>query len=279
MEYLQGGRDNKIVRFEAAVHRPSGFWSPAVHALLNHIRVQGFFGAPLPLGFDDNGREVLTFIPGHVSNYPLSAAAASFEALTSAAQLLRTFHDATVSFLDKALDTATFAWLLPTREPAEVVCHGDFAPYNVVLDGAQAMAIIDFDTAHPAPRVWDIAYALYRWAPLTNPANPDGFGTMAEQLLRASLFCDAYGLSCVQRRQLPGLIIERLDALVNFIFSEAQSGNEAFQANIKEGHHLLYLADRAYLKQHQAYLEEGLAEKSATNKTTTPTTSHPAVQN
>lgn len=256
MEYLQGGRDHKIVRLDGFVQRPSGFWSQSVHALLHHVRRQGFLSAPLPLGFDEDGHEILTFLPGHVSNYPLSAAAASLPALTSAAKLLRAYHDATVSFLDN--DMASFSWLLPPRSPVEVICHGDFAPYNVVLNGNEAAAIIDFDTAHPAPRVWDIAYALYRWAPFTNPTNSDGFGTIEQQTHRARLFCGAYGLSTAQRRQLPGLAIERLEALINFMQSEAGSGNEAFQANIKDGHHLTYLADIAYLKQHQKYIEDGL---------------------
>ena len=260
MEYLSGGRDNKIARFDDSVHRPSGFWSQSVHELLHHVRHQGFGGAPLPLGFDGDGNEIVTYQPGHVSNYPLSEAAASQQALTSAAKLLRAYHDATVSFL--ANDMTSYSWFLPPRSPAEVICHGDYAPYNVVLKGNEAVAIIDFDTAHPAPRVWDIAYALYRWAPFTNPTNSDGFGTISEQTQRARLFCEVYGLSAAQRRQLPGLAIERLEALINFMESEAKSGNEAFQANIKDGHHLIYLADMAYLKQHQKIIVDGLDEQA-----------------
>ena len=258
MEYIQGGRVNKIARSGKTVHRPSGFWSTSVHALLAHVRTQGFLRAPQPLGFDQLGNEILTFIPGHVSNYPLTTAASSPDALISAASLLRDYHDATVSFFDN--DMTAFSWLLPPRHPAEVICHGDFAPYNVVLDGNTAVAIIDFDTAHPAPRVWDIAYALYRWAPFTTPSNVDGFGTLEEQTQRARLFCDAYGLTSTQRRQFPSLAIERLETLVHFMHSQAKSGNEAFQANIRDGHHLTYLDDIAYLKQHQTYIEKGLDE-------------------
>jgi len=29
------------------------------------------------------------------------------------------------------------------------------------------VALIDFDTAHPGPRIWDVAYAAYRFVPLT----------------------------------------------------------------------------------------------------------------
>ena len=40
-------------------------------------------------------------------------------------------------------------WQLSGRYPIEVICHGDYAPYNVVLNGKQAVGIVDFDTAHP----------------------------------------------------------------------------------------------------------------------------------
>ena len=35
-----------------------------MHALLAHLAGKGFPGAPRPLGFDEQGREVLTFLEG-----------------------------------------------------------------------------------------------------------------------------------------------------------------------------------------------------------------------
>ena len=203
MEYLQGGRENKIGRVDNAVHRPAGPWTRSVHALLRHVRAVGFTAVPEPLGFDDAGKEIVTFLEGEVSNYPLSAAAASEEALVSAARLLRAYHEATRAFL--AQNPESHTWLLPSRTPIEVICHGDFAPYNLVLNGRQAVGIIDFDTAHPGPRIWDIAYALYRWAPFTNQQNPDRLGNLETQIDRARLFCDAYGFPAAQRDELSQL--------------------------------------------------------------------------
>ena len=40
--------------------------------------------------------------------------------------MLRELHDATGGF-----DRAGRVWALPAREPAEVICHNDFAPYNL----------------------------------------------------------------------------------------------------------------------------------------------------
>ena len=256
MEILHGGRPNQIARMGNLVHRPSGPWSKSVHVLLAHLKTVGFSAAPHPMGYDDDGNEILTFVPGDVSNYPLTAAATSLTALESSANLLRAYHDATVTFLQT--DPAGLIWMFPARSPVEVICHGDFAPYNVVLDGDRAIGIIDFDTAHPGPRAWDLAYALYRWAPLTHPANPDGFGTLAEQIDRASRFCTAYGLAPADRADLVQWAITRLQALADHIVNQAAKGNQAFQANLADGHHLLYLADMAYIQANQAQIAHGL---------------------
>ncbi|MEP7049047.1 MAG: phosphotransferase [Pseudomonadota bacterium] len=255
MEKLTGGREG-ILRAGSAVHRPTGSWTRQVHRLLQHVRHNGFAGAPEPLGFDEHGREMVSHIPGEVSNYPLSASASSLAALTSAATLLRRYHDATVGFL--ALPGALSSWQLPPRPPFEVVCHGDFAPYNVVLAGSRAIGIIDFDTAHPAPRVWDIAYALYRWAPLTNPNNLDGFGDVTAQASRAVAFCNAYGLEASARCGLITLVADRLQVLVDFMFAEARAGNRVFAANLSGGHQLLYAADIAYIRSNAERVEAAL---------------------
>lgn len=251
MEYLKGGRVDQIIRQGETIHRPAGEWTPIIHKLLLHLRAHGFLDAPEPFGFDNAGNEIVSFMPGEVSNYPLSETAVSEEALISAAQLLRRYHDTTLSFVNEL--SGNESWMLPPREPAEVICHGDYAPYNVVLQGQKAVAIIDFDTAHPAPRVWDIAYALYRWTPLTHPDNPDGFGTEQEKRQRAQLFCDAYGLTKTDRVGLVSLVCERLQVLVDFMLSEAKHGNEAFIANIADGHHLTYLKDIDYLKRRENF--------------------------
>ena len=256
MEYLRGGRVNQIVRSGEVVHRPAGFWSPSVHLLLNHVRNAGFCAVPEPFGFDADGNEVLSFVAGEVSNYPYSEAAISEEALVTAAQLLRDYHVASASFLDIA--PADLVWMLPSQEPAEVICHGDFAPYNVVLDGCRAVAIIDFDTAHPGPRVWDVAYALYRWSPFHSPDNPDGWGDFDSQLGRVRRFCDAYGLPVKDRTTIVDVMIARLHALVHVMREQAAAGNETFQAHVADGHHLAYLNDIEHINQHRQQITHAL---------------------
>lgn len=256
MKVLPGGRQNQIIQSGDVIVRPAGFWSPAVHLLLAHLHREGFSGAPQALGFDPQGNEILSFIPGEVGNDPLSPAAASDAALVSAARLLRDYHMAAAAFLE--VHPVDLSWRLPRRDPAEVICHGDFAPYNVVLEGQEAVAIIDFDTAHPGPCLWDVAYAVYRWAPLFAPEHPGVWVDFANQVRRARLFCEAYGLSQDDRMRLVHEIIDRLHALVDFILAQAAQGDETFQAHMAEGHHHLYLADVDYLNQNRETITQGL---------------------
>ncbi|MGL6316466.1 phosphotransferase family protein [Vibrio sp. WXL103] len=256
MEQLHGGRVNSIYRSGENVIRPSGAWSFSVHQLLKHLRDNGFEAAPKCYGFDSCGNEVLSFVDGEVYNYPLEGNIASNQALVSAAQLLREYHDTTVTLLSSPKFN-DMHWQLPSREPIEVICHGDYAPYNVALKGFQTVGVFDFDTAHPASRLWDIAYAVYCWAPFkTNEC--DRMGDLDSQTDRAKLFCEAYGLSNEQRQNLVVTMIDRVSSLVDFMHQEAERGNDAFVANIRDGHHLAYLADIEYMKSNQGHITNSL---------------------
>ncbi|WP_250003481.1 phosphotransferase enzyme family protein [Actinoplanes sp. M2I2] len=254
MEILSGGI-NEIVRVGDTVRRPAGPWSPNVHALLRHLEADGFTGAPRVRPETSDGYEYLSFLPGDVSNYPATPAAASPEALTSAAALLRSYHDATVDF---AAGTPHDGWQVPARDPVEVVCHGDFAPHNCVLDGSRVTGLIDFDFAHPGPRLWDVAYAVYRWVPLTAPDNPDGFGASPAQAARLRTFCDTYGLDPAARAALVSAVAARLQALVALMRAEAAAGSEAFAGHLAAGHHVRYLADADYVLAQREVFEEHL---------------------
>lgn len=45
MEMLTGGRTGKIFQQERCVYRPAGPWTKQVHALLQHLRNEGFYAA------------------------------------------------------------------------------------------------------------------------------------------------------------------------------------------------------------------------------------------
>lgn len=254
-EVLAGGV-NEVVRLGATVRRPTGPWSPLVHELLRHLAARGFQGAPRVLETRD-GFEVLDFLPGEVSSCPPAPAAMTLAALESAAELLRSYHDATVDF---ARTAPRDGWQVPAVEPVEVICHGDYAPYNCVLDGNRVTGLFDFDHAQPGPRLWDVAYAAYRWVPLTAPGNDDGFGTTEQQAARLRVFCDRYSLDDAGRAGLVDAVAKRLHTMVGFMRTRAAAGHQAFAGHIADGHDQLYLTDAAYVLAQRVVLESRLRD-------------------
>ena len=140
-----------------------------------------------------------------------------------------------------AAGVARDGWQVPALEPVEVVCHGDYAPYNCVLDGSRVTGLFDFDFAHPGPRLWDVAYAAYRWVSLTAPGNADGPGSTLQQAVRLRLYCDRYGLDAAGRAALVETVAARLHSMVALMRAQAAGGHEAFARHLAEGHHTLYL--------------------------------------
>ncbi|RKF18769.1 phosphotransferase [Alginatibacterium sediminis] len=257
---LSGGRRQAIYLEKDCVYRPWNSWSDSVHLLLNYLQAQGFTQSPRFLGQSEQGQEILSFIDGDVYNYPLQGPIASETALVSAAKLLKQFHQHSASFL-KTIDYKSLPWMLESNEPIELVCHGDFSPYNVALRGELVVGVFDFDTAHPGSGLWDVAYAVYCWAPLktgTVASIGTGLNRWPQQLRRARIFCDNYGLNAKQRRRLPSLMAKRLQALVNFMLKQASAGESCFIENVEHGHHLGYLADIDYINAHADELIDGL---------------------
>lgn len=238
------GGVNTVRRVGATVHRPATGATPTIHRFLRHLRTQGFDGVPAPLGFSANGDEVLSFLPGDVHT-SLPPGLRTTGLLESAAVLLRRFHDAGATFPTGPDDQ----WNMPPRSSAEVICHGDVAPYNCVVRDRRVVGFFDFDTAHPAPRSWDVAYAVYRFAPLHAPSNPDGFGTPTEQGRRTAMFCDAYGLT--PGTPLSETVIARLRWLIDYMHMRAEQGSTAFRIHIADGHADLYEADIEYIAAHR----------------------------
>jgi hypothetical protein len=253
-EKLAGGNMSVVSRVGDTVRRQVGPWSPQVHMLLAHLRAQGIQEVPSPLGFDQQGREILSFIPGLVGHDPLPEFLRVDEVLISAARLLRRIHAAT----EDIAQTWLSGWQAPTREPVEVICHGDFAPYNCVFNQGKLIGVIDFDHAHPGNREWDLAYALYRFAPITDPSNPDGYGTILDQCRRVRLFCDEYGLQ--DRSHIVRSIKSRLTYMADYLRIGAAKGDSRMQSNIDAGHLAIYTTDNAYLDVHTGQFQLALGE-------------------
>ena len=190
-EPLAGGNMGPVSRRGDEVLRTAGPWTANVHRLLQLCADSGIEGIPRPLGYTEDGRERLSYLPGTVPAYPMPDWVWTEQVLDDAAHLLRSLHDASVP-----LAGVTDGWRSPVRQPAEVVCHNDFAPYNLVFDDGRLVGVIDFDYCSPGSRIWDLAYLAYRIAPLGALARFTG----SERAARLQRLLDTYGLGAAGRR-------------------------------------------------------------------------------
>jgi hypothetical protein len=140
------------------VRRPTGSWTPAVHALMGHVRASGIEEVPEVLGVEGN-EEILRWIPGDEGLPDLDDETRLFEV----GALVRRVGDALQSFAPP--DGAV--WRL--RPPGPAFVHGDISPWNVVRRDQRLVGLLDWDQAGPGRFLEDLAYAACTWVPLESP--------------------------------------------------------------------------------------------------------------
>jgi aminoglycoside phosphotransferase (APT) family kinase protein len=210
-ELLAGdGVTQGIVRIGDTVRRPLRPFSLTVQAYLAHLRDAGFRGAPLPLGVDEQGREVLSFVPGEVPRNPLPPETAGEEVLVALARLVRALHAASAGWAPPAgaVWGGTPATVGQVAGPTELVSHRDYYPGNVVFRGGLPVALIDFDLAKPTTRLYDVANALWYWAPLRDPRDRAPAFAGLDVPHRVAVFADAYGMTAAQRAEFAPFAID-----------------------------------------------------------------------
>jgi hypothetical protein len=221
---LIGGNFSPSVRIGDTVHRRAGTWTPAVHALLAHLNRVGFGVVPEPLGTDEQGRAVLSFVPGEVhAGWPDPLPQWMFEdegTLVAAAALLRRYHDSLEGFVP--LPGATWRFVAPGAH--EVICHNDWSPSNALFRGHMPVGMLDWDSAGPGSRAWDVALSAYDWVPLKPRVTPP---SLAAKASRFALFCDAYGKG-IARREVFDTLTAQLLVYADFIQAEADAGDPGF---------------------------------------------------
>jgi Phosphotransferase enzyme family len=246
-----GNMSSGVVRVGDTVRRSAGPWTPAVHALLTHIHGAGFHGAPRPLGTDERGCEILTFIPGTVAWPGHFHLLDGDGQLRHVARLIRDFHDAVATFTPPP--GAQWQALIPA-DGDEIIAHHDLAPWNLIVNDYQ-WVFIDWDTAAPGTRLWDLAYAIHGFVPLT--ADPAYQRDDASHRLR--LIADTYDLTERQRRDIIPLLARRTLAMHTFLAQQAAQGTQPWTRLWQEGHGNAWQADTRYITQrehqwHQALL-------------------------
>jgi Ser/Thr protein kinase RdoA (MazF antagonist) len=208
---LPGGNAGGAALVGGTVRRPTGPWTPSVHALLRHLQARGFAGAPRVLGLDEQDREVLTYLPGETvgTSRPWPPWVHSDEALVEVGRWLRGYHDAVADFVPfrgARWRTSRRPW-----RSGDIIGHNDAAPYNAVWQpiapdpgksvrddvspGERLVGFVDWDFAAPCPPIWDLAFVVFSWVPLhaRDVVAAEGFTRFAERPGRLRLLLGAYG--------------------------------------------------------------------------------------
>lgn len=252
-ELLAGGNVSKVYRSGHTIRRELKSNSNQIHTLLNHLASKGYDYAPKYLGIDDKGREILSFIEGEAGNYPCKKYMWSDDILQEIAKMLRHYHDAVSDFpLDGSWESID-----NTPNQTEVLCHNDFAMYNIIFHNERPIGIIDFDVAGPGPRLWDIAYTLYTCVPLSrfhlNETSEQVYYDSGRDALRiknkVKLFFDSYGEEVADH--YIDMVLLRLEGLCKTITRKAIEGDQAFQKMINDGHLEHYQHDINFIAEHR----------------------------
>jgi Phosphotransferase enzyme family len=230
-EALSGGNTHEeIVRVGSTVRRPTGPWTPGVHALLSHLEQAAFTGAPRVRGVDQQGREVLDYIEGEVVHPHHRHLIEPDEALAQVAVMIRRFHDAVEGFVA----TERYEWSDRGGDPsraAEILCHNDLAPWNLIRSTDERWVFIDWDLAAPGRRSWDLSFALLSLVPLL-PEDAPNDRRVAERL---AVFAGAYGADEVPTDVLT-VAVERCEREADLIFRLGEAGEPPYDRLLREGH-------------------------------------------
>ena len=231
-EVLQGGVANAgaVVRAGAHVLRPSNPHTPTIHAMLRHVREQGYTGASNPVGVDPDGRERLDFIAGDVAIPPYPAWAQTDQALASIAALLREFHEAVKGFVPPPDAT----WSDEMRDPdgdasdERLVCHNDVCLENVVFRDGEAVGLLDFDFAAPGNPLYDLAQFARMCVPVDAAEFAATLGWDAiDVAARLRVVADAYGLA-PDRREFLEVMAGGIARGGQFVLRRVEAGDPNF---------------------------------------------------
>ena len=132
---------------------------------------------------DDNGREILSYLPGRAVDVDTEIAGDAL--LADAVRWLRRFHDAVQSYRPAGFvrwRNGTYA-----LRGDEIICHHDPGAYNWIVDGDYLVGVIDWDMAGPGHPVDDLAFMAWTAVPLFRPRPAAGVAR------RLRLMAKAYG--------------------------------------------------------------------------------------
>jgi hypothetical protein len=205
---LTGGGGAVVSRRGGVVLREAAPWSRTMQALLRHLEDVGFAGAPRVVGsgFDESGREALTFVEGNL----VSPGPWDDDAVGGAGVLLRQLHDATASFRPPS-DAHWKPWYGRSlgRGP-RVIGHCDTGPWNIVAREGRPAALIDWEFSGPVDPLVELAQMCWLNAQLHDDdvAERVGLPPAGARARQFRAIVDGYGLSARRRAGFLDTVID-----------------------------------------------------------------------
>lgn len=227
-EPLAGALVSEVVRVGATVRRRPypGLDARFGEAVLQRLAVAAFDAAPRFLGYDGEGRQMLTYVEGNVRPAP-----ATDEELVAVMRVVRRFHD-----------------LCDGR-----VCHNDLAPRNTVWTTEGSPVLVDWDLCAPGRPIEDVAHACWQFCAL-GPSED-----VAASARRVRVAADAYGLAAPERAVLVEEIRTWQQRCADGIEARAAAGHKPWIELVERGAVHDVRASRAWLADHRAAFDAPLA--------------------
>lgn len=221
-EVLAGGAANRgnVVRIGDRVHRPRRKGADVAEALLLHLERVGYAHAPRFLGHDEQGRQILSYLPG--DTYPdqqppwIGDDEANARMLGRIAAFVRDLHDATAGFTAPP-GAEPFR---PLPLPGTTWNHADVHYSNLVFDGDAPVALIDWECCAPGDPLYDPATLLLS-ARHPRPDRPEDTPARTRAaLLTVEAVLTGYRATDEQRSTFPAAIAATFDDVAHFIEHE-----------------------------------------------------------
>lgn len=231
-----GNASGTVVKAGDTVRKLWTAATPDVHAFMAHVRDRGV-DVPSVRGRDDGARQIIEYVPGRLA---IDATPLTRDELRRVGALIRKIHDASETFCPPA--DAHWETAIPAPG-AELVCHNDLAPWNLVV--GDRWVFIDWDAAAPSTRLWDLAYAAQSFTLSVADASP----TRAAGDLRA--FVDGYRADLELRTELPAAMHRRAEAMLELLTTAHEERREPWASMFSDGHGSHWTAVVDYVHAHQ----------------------------
>lgn len=250
---LEGGNMNKPTLKSNYIYKELNKSTPTIHHFLVHMKSKGLNWLPISAIDLNMKKHVLSYIDGEVP-HDMPSWIWNEDILKEVALMMMHWHEASLNFYDNEP-----IWYMENNEVHEVICHNDFAPYNCVFDNAHLVGVIDFDVCSPGSRIWDLAYAAYRFIPLLPVGSVEEFSEVSpfdisEMKKRVNILLDSYNQhqtgAKIYLAELLAVVEKRLIALADW---SEKYGKETQNEDIILHSHM-YRVHAKWLKENKQYI-------------------------